>query len=123
MTWLITIARNRAIDELRRTPRGVMAPIDDAAHVPDTRPLASDHIDSDRVRDRMRHCLDQLSARDADALREAFIGGSTYADLTQSASVPIGTMKSRIRRALLQLRARMAEIENESSSSQAVLLI
>jgi RNA polymerase sigma factor (sigma-70 family) len=111
MTWLITIARNRAVDELRRSKDRMFAPIAHAADVPDGRPLASERIEAENEHLAMRRCLDRLSARDAAALREAFFGGSTYADLAASAAIPIGTMKSRIRRALLQLRSLMIEAE------------
>ncbi|MFN3510647.1 MAG: sigma factor-like helix-turn-helix DNA-binding protein, partial [Tsuneonella troitsensis] len=37
-------------------------------------------------------------------IREAFFGGFTYADLADRLGVPLGTMKSRIRRGLAQLK-------------------
>ncbi|MBL0925877.1 MAG: RNA polymerase subunit sigma, partial [Sphingomonadaceae bacterium] len=48
-----------------------------------------------------------LERRDAHFIRSAFIGGATYADLAAREGEPLGTVKSRIRRALIKLRACM----------------
>jgi RNA polymerase sigma-70 factor (ECF subfamily) len=55
-------------------------------------------------RARLNSCIGELEARSADAIRSAFFGGLTYAELAEGASVPLGTMKSIIRRALMKLR-------------------
>jgi len=49
--------------------------------------------------------LRQLDARHAAAIRAAFLDGTTYEELATRMQVPLGTMKSWIRRALLKLRA------------------
>jgi RNA polymerase sigma-70 factor (ECF subfamily) len=46
-----------------------------------------------------------LEARHASAIRAAFLDGATYEELAARMSVPLGTMKSWIRRGLLKLRA------------------
>jgi RNA polymerase sigma-70 factor (ECF subfamily) len=46
-----------------------------------------------------------LEARHASAIRAAFLDGTTYEELAARMSVPLGTMKSWIRRGLLKLRA------------------
>jgi RNA polymerase sigma-70 factor (ECF subfamily) len=48
--------------------------------------------------------VDELDARQAQAIRTAFFEGATYVDLAERESVPLGTMKSWIRRSLLKLR-------------------
>ena len=62
-----------------------------------------------RVADLLRsHCgdgVDALEARAASAIRSAFFGGLTYAQLAERDDVPLGTMKTWIRRGLLQLKA------------------
>ena len=49
-------------------------------------------------------CMASLEERDAAFIRQAFLGGTTYAELAERDAVPLGTVKSRIRRALLKLR-------------------
>ena len=53
---------------------------------------------------RLHGCLDELAGDERTALRGAFFDGNTYEDLAQRMSVPLGTMKSRIRRALMKLK-------------------
>ncbi len=108
MTWLITMARNRSVDRRRRSGSAFMAPIEWASTIADPRPLASELIESDEEHRKMRYCLTLLSERDGTALKMAFLGGATYADLALAAAIPVGTMKSRMRRALAQLRVGMS---------------
>lgn len=108
MTWLITLARNGAIDQLRRAKHTTSLPIEMAGTVPDPRPLAFEAIIAEDDHRRMHRCFDLLSARDSSYIKMAFFGGATYGDLARSACIPVNTMKSRMRRALLQLRDDMA---------------
>jgi RNA polymerase sigma factor (sigma-70 family) len=104
MTWLITLARNRAVDRLRSGARVPTAPIALADEVPDPTPSALMAIESSDDERRLAGCFDTLDERDARLVRTAFLEGSTYAELADRTSVPLGTIKSRIRRALIKLR-------------------
>jgi RNA polymerase sigma-70 factor (ECF subfamily) len=104
MTWLLTLARNRAIDRLRTSRTIADLPIKLAETVPDPAPLASDLLDVAGDARRLHECLDGLDRDDAGFIRTAFFEGSTYAELAMRAKLPLGTLKSRIRRALLGLR-------------------
>lgn len=105
ITWLATIARNRAIDRLRASGRsGGSHPIEDAHEVADRRPDAFAALAGVEEAARLAGCLDELDGQVARAIRSAFWEGTTYADLAARASVPLGTMKSWIRRGLLRLR-------------------
>ena len=82
MTWLIAIARNRAIDRLRATRQSRhMAPIDIASDVADSAPLADNALESAQDHARLHGCLDGLEPRERAALRGAFFDGNTYEDL------------------------------------------
>ncbi len=105
MTWLITLTRNRAIDRLRARGKAVAAPVELAEALPDPQPDATDRIEMSQDEQRLGHCLGTLDAGDATLIRTAFFDGSTYAELAQRAKAPLGTIKSRIRRALLKLKA------------------
>jgi len=52
----------------------------------------------------LHRCLDELEQRQRDAIRTAFFDGLTYAELAERDSVPLGTMKSWVRRGLLRLK-------------------
>jgi RNA polymerase sigma-70 factor (ECF subfamily) len=106
MTWLIAIARNKAIDRLRAGgPSRRMEPIDSAAEIADAAPLAEESLTQGEANARLKACLGGLAAREQNALRGAFFDGNTYEELAARMDVPLGTMKSWIRRALQKLKA------------------
>ena len=104
ITWLATIARNRAIDWVRAQGVRRAAPIEDAAPVPDDRPLASETMIADEGNRRLHLCLDGLDEQPRLAIRTAFFDGLTYAELADRLGVPLGTMKSWVRRGLMRLK-------------------
>ncbi|MBA3880374.1 MAG: RNA polymerase subunit sigma [Sphingobium sp.] len=104
ITWLATIARNRAIDWRRAQGNRAMAVLDEALPVADDRPLASDVMLADESDRRLHLCLDQLEDKQRDAIRTAFFDGVTYAELAERLGVPLGTMKSWVRRGLMRLK-------------------
>lgn len=106
VTWLATIARNRALD-WRRSPRGrafAPLPAGDADATVDESPRADEALLATEDGERLDHCLEELDERPRHAIRSAFLDGLTYADVAGRAGTPLPTMKSIIRRALLRLR-------------------
>ena len=103
ITWLAVLTRNKAIDRLRQR-RQPTEHIDAAAELPDDGPSAVDLIESDQDRRRLADCLEQLDERARTLIRSAFFTGSTYPELAVQEGVPLGTMKSWIRRGLANLR-------------------
>jgi RNA polymerase sigma-70 factor (ECF subfamily) len=79
------------------------------AETPDVAPLADATLVQDQTQSRLTHCLDQLEPDHAGYVRSAFFGGHTYQTLAEAAAVPLGTMKSWIRRSLLRLRSCLDE--------------
>ena len=105
ITWLATLARNRAIDRLRSAKRlRSAAPAEAAAEVADPAPSALDRLEASETGGRLNECLGELEERTGDAIREAFFGGFTYAELAGRMRVPLGTMKSWVRRGLMKLK-------------------
>jgi len=104
ITWLAVLARNKAIDRLRRQRPGALAGLDAAADIPDTGASALELLEDAQERDRLSACIEELEARTGAAIRAAFLDGATYPDLATREGVPLGTMKSWIRRGLLRLR-------------------
>jgi RNA polymerase sigma factor (sigma-70 family) len=106
ITWMVAIARNRAIDRLRASAKvRRMEPIEAAETVSDPAPGASERVELAQEHQRLAGCLDELEGRQALAIRATFLEGATYEELATRMSVPLGTMKSWIRRGLLKLRA------------------
>ncbi|MEX1236498.1 MAG: sigma-70 family RNA polymerase sigma factor [Roseovarius sp.] len=103
MTWLITIARNTAIDRARRR-REAQPGLDaaeamaDAAPGPEAQAIAS----SERIH--LAHCLDELDEGHSEAVRRAYLDGETYAELATRFDVPLNTMRTWLRRSLMKLK-------------------
>lgn len=104
ITWLAVLARNKAIDRLRQRRPGALAGLDAAADIADSGASALDLLEDRQERQRLSACLSELEPRTGDAIRAAFLDGATYPDLAAREGVPLGTMKSWIRRGLLRLR-------------------
>lgn len=110
ISWLAVFARNRAIDRLRKGKvRSGAVAVDEAAEIPDRLPLADAMLESSERSARIHHCIAALEERQQDAIRTAFFEGTTYAELAQRRGVPLGTMKSWVRRALARLKRCLEE--------------
>jgi len=104
ITWLATIARNRAIDWRRAQGIRRHAPIEDAPEIIDPAPLVSETMETDETAHHLSDCLDGLENNQRIAIRTAFFEGATYAVLAERQAVPLGTMKSWVRRGLARLK-------------------
>lgn len=102
--WLFSIARNRAIDTLRRE----RSETDRAAHAEDLPdPVTGDaqeSLMSGRLVAGLVRCLDLLTGDQRRGIELAFIDGLSHAQIATVTGEPLGTVKSWIRRGLLSLR-------------------
>ncbi|QNP41753.1 sigma-70 family RNA polymerase sigma factor [Lysobacter solisilvae (ex Woo and Kim 2020)] len=106
MAWLGSIARHRAIDRLRHLPAPALrAPVELVELAADASPgpAALAEVVTDRVQ--LDDCMRQLDARRQSLIRTAFFEGVSYDELARRSGSPLGSVKSWIRRGLLQLRA------------------
>jgi RNA polymerase sigma factor (sigma-70 family) len=102
--WLMALTRNRAIDRLRAAGSRP-AHLDIAEQeLADPAPDAQASLLAAGERRQLAFCLELLPGADHRLIRAAFLEGSTYSELADRANMPLGTVKSRIRRALLKLR-------------------
>lgn len=106
-TWLISIARNRAIDIKRRNlarkrDNKETISIDDIDdQYVDIIPILTDSLEE---RLNLDQCLGKLQVSHAQAIRLAYLDGFTYDELAKAFLIPINTMKSWLRRGLAKLR-------------------
>lgn len=105
ITWLATIARNRAIDRLRALgPRRFATSIDEAGEMADDGPDPLARLEMDDEARALRRCLETLEDRARASIVSAFFEGRTYEEIAARERVPLGTMKSTIRRGLIRLK-------------------
>ncbi len=102
-TWLTSIVHHRAIDLVRR--EGRLQPFDDEyLELPDPGPDATAHVAAAEDRLRLERCMADLDPTAQRALRLAYRHGLTHDQLAHRLNVPIGTIKSWVRRGLIRLR-------------------
>ena len=104
ITWLSAIARNAAIDWRRASGRVTALPLDAAAEVADDGKPADEALAEAGEHARVHRCLEDLDSPQQGAIRAAFFDGLAYSELATAMAVPLGTMKSWIRRGLQQLK-------------------
>lgn len=105
MTWMITIARYRAIDRLRS--RRSTVDIDQVPETADPSPSAEIALAASDEARQLHGALARLAPRHAAAIRSAYFEGLTYEQLAEREGVPVGTLKSWVRRGLMQMRAEL----------------
>ena len=104
-TWIFTIARNLRIDRQRRTQRaraGLIAdnPGDDI----DPSPSGEEILISAHQDEQLRAALETLPPDQSGIVRLAFFNEWSHSRIAEVLQIPLGTVKSRIRRAMEQLR-------------------
>lgn len=105
MTWLITIARNTAIDSLRAQRKtGTGAALDEVLSMPAPGPTPEAAAVAASEAARIAGCMDALEEDRRDAVRGAYLEGFTYAELAEKAGVPLNTMRTWLRRSLMKLK-------------------
>jgi RNA polymerase sigma-70 factor (ECF subfamily) len=112
ITWLLTMTRNRAIDRIRsrnRQERLVQSVTDEPCWLTDERGAVEDAWLTSERADAVRSSLAKIPAEQRQAIELAFFRGLTQAEIADALDTPLGTIKARIRRGMLQLR----EILNE----------
>jgi RNA polymerase sigma-70 factor (ECF subfamily) len=102
--WLAVIARNRAIDALRR--RQPETDIEDV--VVSVEPDMAGDAERSRAMEKVRSALGSMPAPQRSALEMAYFEGLTHSEIAEKTGEPLGTVKTRIRAGLMALRKAFA---------------
>ena len=118
VAWLMSVARHRAIDELRRLnvrPEGNSVELDDALKMPHADQL-EEIVDLRQRRDLVRSVLAQLPGPQRQALEMAYFGGLTQQEIADKTATPLGTVKPRMRLGMLKLRDELLQRQNADNA-------
>jgi RNA polymerase sigma factor (sigma-70 family) len=108
-TWIFTIARNLRIDALRRE-RHPDDLIDEPGLQPVEQARADDALSSCERESRLRLALKTLPQEQAEVVRLSFFHDKAHAQISAELGVALGTVKSRLRLAMVRLRAQLEEL-------------
>lgn len=117
LSWLMSVARNRAVDELRargrrRKREGIALADTEEAHINDTPRTDEDPLRAAQLHEEqraVRRALCELPAEQKLALELAYFGGLTQQEISVTLHEPLGTVKTRIRLGMQKLRRSLEE--------------
>lgn len=108
LTWMVSIARNRGLDIRRRLGREFITEPDELAQVADAPTVEADPFSYSQWQgdaELLKACMEGLDANQGHSIRLAFMRGFTHREVSAALGVPLGTVKSWIRRGLDGLKA------------------
>lgn len=114
-TWMCSIARSRALDALRaasRRPERIATSIeradDSALASPSSSPLGG--VEENEQRALVRGAVAELPPEQRESIELAYFGGLSQSEIAERTGQPLGTIKTRIRLAMMKLRARLSSL-------------
>jgi RNA polymerase sigma-70 factor (ECF subfamily) len=131
-TWLLTIGRSRALDRLRSIRRRREEALDDhegssieraaanSSGAGDAFGAASSDPSRDVEQDERRRlvlaALGELPREQREALELGYFGGLTQSEIAERTGQPLGTVKTRMRLAMMKLRDRLSMLRDDGTS-------
>jgi RNA polymerase sigma-70 factor (ECF subfamily) len=118
LPWLLRIARNRAIDRLRRRRRGrlKLERAEAYGELPPERVRASEVNEAAQpgwhVHESVHAAIESLPPEQREAVRLAYFQGLTHSEIARQLAIPMGTVKTRLRLAFDKLRLSLAPIKD-----------
>ncbi len=102
-SWVMTLAHGRAVDRVRSVQKdSERARRTAAADIPYD--MVTEAVESSLERERVRRCLGSLTELQRETVTLAYYRGYTYGQVASLLGVPTGTVKTRMRDALIRLR-------------------
>ena len=114
LTWITTMARNRAIDRLRAKKRRYR--LNDTFEqqlVSEDRVAKNeglDNLERAEVSSSMRTAVNQLNPTQKEVIELTYFQGLTQAEAAKRLNQPLGTVKARIRRGIIKLRSSTTKV-------------
>ena len=103
-TWIFTIARNKKIDALRKQRRPEP---EDLTWGPEAEPETADVLALQQETKNLSEAITTLPEQQRDLIKRAYYGDLSHSEIAAETGLPLGTIKSRLRLALVKLRQTM----------------
>jgi RNA polymerase sigma-70 factor (ECF subfamily) len=105
MTWVMTMAHARAVDRVRASQASTDRDVKVGQRNYDTAyDQVSEAVESRFEQVQVRRCLGGLTDLQRESVTLAYYGGYTYNQVAELLSVPLGTVKTRLRDGLIRMR-------------------
>lgn len=108
ITWMVSIARNRALDETKRKTMRSLEECPEVLEIPGEDNPSLNHERNDELR-RLLDCLDRLEPDRRQIVLLAYDYGMTREEIANRVGRPVGTVKTLLRRSLARLKDCLAQ--------------
>ena len=102
-TWIYTIAKNKRIDKIRKETKHNTVDSDESLEIP-VPSVQEERLLCSEVTEKIHHSLKFLPKEQAELLKLSYFYEKTHSDIAKDLSLPLGTVKSRIRLALSKMK-------------------
>jgi RNA polymerase sigma-70 factor (ECF subfamily) len=111
-SWLVMIARSRAIDRLRRRmdQRQREGTMEDLGNAPDSAATPDQASERNQRRALVQAALGQLPDEQRELIELAFFLGCSHSEIAGRTGIPLGTVKTRLRLGMIKLREQLATL-------------
>ena len=108
-TWIYAIGRNKRIDYLRRQKHPLPEYEDPLSDIDnDTQDLL---VENEQMFSILRSVVNELPFEQSEVLKKSFFEGMSHTKISEELSIPLGTVKSRIRLAITNIRKKMKGLQ------------
>jgi RNA polymerase sigma factor (sigma-70 family) len=114
-TWMFAVARNAAIDLLRKNSKKMHQPLaeEEIESFPDTGGSIEKTVEQRWIGDQVKAALGELNQDQQKVVQLIYFNGLTQQEVADKHAIPLGTVKSRVRLALKQLQHRLSGLGRE----------
>ena len=106
-TFIATIARRRLIDQLRKTGRRPATESLDSDNAEHLQPAVADCLEESAEIENVRRALESIHPECREILTMSHYEGYSHSEISDRLEIPLGTVKSRVRRGLAQVREQL----------------
>ncbi len=106
--WIYTVVRNRALNVVRDSRREDLTDIDTMVDALDAGAVVADAFEQLAHASRLRQCLEGLDAKKRESVLMSYVTGFSHGEIAGRLGVPLGTVKSWVKRGLAALKDCMA---------------
>lgn len=114
--WLFTVCKNRALDHQRKHQRLVVMEVATLDREASTAPMPGSELEQRETASALRGLIDNLPARQREAVQLKFIAGLDYKQISQVMKTSIGNVGYLIHHGVVALRTRWQELENQPAA-------